>query len=210
MSARESFDHADATNLIAPRAAAETLRTLGSDFSRRGLKASEKRVWLPLRNGHFYSTKSESSRASVSLDIGAFVRGRSWPRPTLKTPSRFSCRMVPRDVFGWAAPASSVMSFIGALTSRQPSAWIRIGLGSPRSLPPWPTITRTVPHSAPFKATTIRSNTTRMATRSCLPVSIVDPGQPSQKPHEKRPQTRLTGTASQFAVDDSGPFEGRL
>jgi hypothetical protein len=49
-----------------------------------------------------------------------------------------------------------------------------------------------------------------MATRSCLPVSIVDPGQPSQKPHEKRPQTRLTGTASQFAVDDSGPFEGRL
>jgi hypothetical protein len=73
-------------------------------------------------------------------------------------------------------------------------------LGSPRSLPPWPTITRTVPHSAPFKATTIRSNTTWMATRSCLPVSIVDPGQPSQKPHEKRPQTRLTGTASQFAV----------
>jgi hypothetical protein len=27
---------------------------------------------------------------------------------------------------------------------------------------------------------------------------------------EKRPQTRLTGTASQFAVDDGGPFEGRL
>jgi hypothetical protein len=47
MSASESFDHADATNLIAPRAAAETLLTHESDSSRRVLKASEKRVWLP-------------------------------------------------------------------------------------------------------------------------------------------------------------------
>ena len=47
MSARESFGLTDATNLIAPRAAAETLRTHGSDYSRMVPKASEKSVWLP-------------------------------------------------------------------------------------------------------------------------------------------------------------------
>jgi hypothetical protein len=61
MSARESFGLTDSTNLIAPRAAAETLRTPGSDSSRRVQKASEKSVWLPplgkLPKWPFFSNK---------------------------------------------------------------------------------------------------------------------------------------------------------